>query len=153
MDITQLGVDQLHQLRKSIADEIQLISNSYANLKIAAARFNHSLEGISEMNEGNRDQELLVPLTSSMYIPGTLNDITTVMVDCGTGYYIKKPVEEADVYIQKKIQMVQANMDKIQMTLIQKRKDLDAVGMVVNAKMEHMKAQQAKQVVEKAIIE
>jgi len=33
---------------------------------------------------------VLVPLTSSLYVPGKLSDVENVVVDVGTGYYIKK---------------------------------------------------------------
>jgi len=33
---------------------------------------------------------VLVPLSSSMYVPGQLSDVENVMVDVGTGYYVKK---------------------------------------------------------------
>ena len=35
-------------------------------------------------------KEVLVPLTSSLYVPGKLNDVENVVVDVGTGYYVKK---------------------------------------------------------------
>ena len=34
-------------------------------------------------------KEILVPLTSSMYVPGRLSDVENVMVDIGTGYQVK----------------------------------------------------------------
>jgi len=33
---------------------------------------------------------LLVPLTTSLYVPGTLADTPNVIVDVGTGYYVEK---------------------------------------------------------------
>lgn len=33
---------------------------------------------------------LLVPLTSSLYVPGRISDPEHVVIDIGTGYYVKK---------------------------------------------------------------
>lgn len=33
---------------------------------------------------------MLVPLTSSLYVPGKITDPEHVVVDIGTGYYVKK---------------------------------------------------------------
>lgn len=33
---------------------------------------------------------ILVPLTNSLYVPGKLADLENVIVDVGTGYYVKK---------------------------------------------------------------
>jgi prefoldin alpha subunit len=35
-------------------------------------------------------KQVLVPLTSSLYVPGKLTDVENVVVDVGTGYYVKK---------------------------------------------------------------
>ena len=35
-------------------------------------------------------KEVLVPLTSSLYVPGRLTDVESVVVDIGTGYYVTK---------------------------------------------------------------
>ena len=42
------------------------------------------------MNDSNKDKTILVPLTSSLYVPGTLADVKKVVVDIGTGYYVEK---------------------------------------------------------------
>jgi len=33
---------------------------------------------------------ILVPLTTSLYVPGKLADIENVIVDVGTGFYVEK---------------------------------------------------------------
>ena len=42
------------------------------------------------MNLAPTDTTLLVPLTASLYVPGKLHDPENVIVDVGTGYYVKK---------------------------------------------------------------
>jgi hypothetical protein len=31
----------------------------------------------------------MAPMTSSLYVPGTLGDVDSIIVDIGTGYYVK----------------------------------------------------------------
>jgi hypothetical protein len=57
------------------------------------------------------DKPILVPLTTSLYVPGTLADNENVIVDVGTGFYVEKVgpllwVEEyeADGYRAQKTQ-------------------------------------------------
>lgn len=35
-------------------------------------------------------KQILVPLTSSLYVPGTIADTENVIVDVGTGFYVEK---------------------------------------------------------------
>ena len=36
------------------------------------------------------DRVILVPLTNSLYVPGKLCEVDNVLIDVGTGYYVKK---------------------------------------------------------------
>lgn len=38
----------------------------------------------------NEGKDMLVPLTSSLYVPGKVVDCDKFMVDVGTGYYVEK---------------------------------------------------------------
>ena len=40
------------------------------------------------------DTEILVPLTTSLYVPGKLADRKKVIVDVGTGFYVEKVVPD-----------------------------------------------------------
>jgi len=44
-------------------------------------------EGVAKQKEGT---PLLVPLTTSLYVPGRLASSEKVIVDVGTGYYVEK---------------------------------------------------------------
>ena len=36
------------------------------------------------------EKPILVPLTTSLYVPGTLADTENVIVDVGTGFFVEK---------------------------------------------------------------
>jgi len=40
---------------------------------------------------------ILVPLTTSLYVPGTLADAENVIVDVGTGFYVEKVRQSTQV--------------------------------------------------------
>lgn len=47
------------------------------------------LGGYTELTK-RLGRTILVPLTSSLYVPGTLADPDNVIVDVGTGFYVEK---------------------------------------------------------------
>ena len=55
---------------------------------ISFFRFQDSGDSIGKLVPENKDKEILVPLTGSMYVPGKLSDPEKVIVDVGTGYVI-----------------------------------------------------------------
>lgn len=50
---------------------------------------NEGVIGSKEKGTDGKD-EILVPLTSSLYVKGTLADREKVLVDVGTGFYVEK---------------------------------------------------------------
>jgi prefoldin subunit 5 len=48
------------------------------------------------------DEEVLVPLTGSLFVPGTIKSASRVLVDVGTGFYVEKsPADAADILGKK----------------------------------------------------
>jgi prefoldin subunit 5 len=48
-------------------------------------RFQDSGDSLGKLTPENKDKEILVPLTGSMYVPGQLSNAEKVLVDVGTG--------------------------------------------------------------------
>jgi prefoldin alpha subunit len=69
---------------------------------------------LNKLTPENKDKEILVPLTGSMYVPGILSDPDKVIVDVGTGYYVEKDIASAKEYFVKKVKYVTEQMEKVQ---------------------------------------
>lgn len=59
-------------------------------MKIAQGKFVESGESVEKMTSDIKGRTILVPLTGSMYVPGTIADTDSVIIDIGTGYYAQK---------------------------------------------------------------
>ena len=87
--------------------ELQHLTSSFQQLKSAQAKFKACLANVEEVKPANKgtllistektrkcsycaDKTILVPLTNSLYVPGKLSDSEYVIVDVGTGYYVRK---------------------------------------------------------------
>jgi len=44
----------------------------------------------------------MVPLTSSLYVPGRMDDSSKVLVEVGAGYLVEENVEKAKEYCERK---------------------------------------------------
>ena len=93
----------------------------------------------------NKDKEILVPLTGSMYVPGKLSEPEKVIVDVGTGYYVEKDINGANEYFTKKVKYVTEQMEKVQAIGNEKNKIREAVMDVMESKLQAQFAQQASQ--------
>jgi prefoldin alpha subunit len=62
-----------------------------SNLRMQASRIGSCVVGGDSMCD-RLGTTILVPLTNSLYVPGKLSDTEHVVVDIGTGYYVKKVI-------------------------------------------------------------
>lgn len=85
-------------------------------------------------------KELLVPLTSSMYVPGKLHDVEHVLIDVGTGYYVEKTAEDAKDFFKRKIDFLTKQMEKIQPALQEKHAMKQAVMEMMSQKIQQLTA-------------
>lgn len=78
---------------------------------------------------------LLVPLTSSLYVPGTLADTEKVLVDVGTGFYVEKDVASAQKFYEGKVEELGKNIKDLENIVNSKANNLRVVEEVLRQKM------------------
>ncbi|MCJ1482041.1 subunit of tubulin prefoldin [Schaereria dolodes] len=59
-------------------------------------------------------KKILVPLTTSLYVPGTLADTDRVIVDVGTGFYVEKTTKDATEFYKSKIEDLGENLKDLE---------------------------------------
>ncbi|KAH6678524.1 Prefoldin [Halenospora varia] len=123
VDITSLSLQQLSQVKKQFEDELTHLTNSFTQLRAAQAKFRECLRsistGVSSKTEG---KPILVPLTASLYVPGTLADADKVIVDVGTGFYVEKSTKDATKFYEGKVEELGGNL-KVLEKIIQEKTD------------------------------
>ncbi|KAK3858078.1 hypothetical protein Pcinc_035700, partial [Petrolisthes cinctipes] len=102
----------------------------------------------------SKGKELLVPLTSCMYVPGSIADAEKLLIDVGTGYYVERDVNGAKDYFKRKVKFVTEQMEKIQKIASEKSKLREVVMDMMEIKLDQqlavIKQQQQQQGVAKA---
>lgn len=87
VNLATLSVQQLDQFKGQCIQEIQLLQQSLSNLKMVQQSFISSEQSIEQLKPIEKNKEMLVPLTGSLYVPGKLISNDRVLVDIGTGWY------------------------------------------------------------------
>tara|TARA_B110001452_G_scaffold194785_1_gene164791 strand:- start:1122 stop:1430 length:309 start_codon:yes stop_codon:yes gene_type:complete len=78
---------------------------------------------------------MLVPVTSSLYVPGETTKLDTVLVDVGTGYYLEKSLPEAQAFLDRKIHLIMGQAGKVGQALQIKQQGLQSTVQAMNAKI------------------
>ncbi|WWC57847.1 prefoldin, alpha subunit [Kwoniella dejecticola CBS 10117] len=142
VNVTDLEPAQLQEVKKQLDQELDHLTNSYSQLKQAQTKFKTCIENVNSLRPDSKGKEILIPLTSSLYVPGKLVDTDNFVVDVGTGYYIKKTKAETASHYTSKSTFVQTNLDTLQKTIERKQDNVQSVVQVLQMKMQDAQQQQ-----------
>ncbi|KKK26073.1 prefoldin subunit 5 [Aspergillus ochraceoroseus] len=120
VNINSLSVPQLRALQTRLSSELEHLTSSHAKLRAAQSRFRDCVRSINEGVVGSEKkgtagkEDILVPLTSSLYVRGKLADRETVLVDVGTGYFVEKVKElEANLTDLEKLVQTKSSQQRL----------------------------------------
>ncbi|KAG0127734.1 Prefoldin subunit-domain-containing protein [Tuber indicum] len=133
VDLSTLSVDNLAAVKKQLDDELEHLTTSFSKLRQAQNKFQ---ECIATVKTGLRPHKtVLVPLTTSLYVPGTLSDTENVLVDVGTGYYVEKSAADAEKFYAEKVKTLTENLGELEKIIAQKRQNVQVVENVFRQKV------------------
>merc|ERR1719239_450685 len=69
---------------------------------------------VSKITSKSENSEILVPLTSCMYVPGRIKNANKFLLNMGTGYYIEKDGNGAAKFFERKVKHVTEQIEKVQ---------------------------------------
>ncbi|XP_003227875.1 prefoldin subunit 5 [Anolis sagrei] len=145
VNISELSLPQLEVLKNQLDQEVEFLSSSIAQLKVVQTKYVEAKDCLTVLNKSNEGKELLVPLSSSMYVPGKLSDVGNVLIDVGTGYYVEKSVDDARDFFKRKIDFLTKQIEKIQPALQEKHGMKQAVMEMMSQKIQQLTAAGASQ--------
>ncbi|KAJ0398843.1 hypothetical protein ATCC90586_001370 [Pythium insidiosum] len=145
INLMDLSLEQLSSLRTQLEAELKQLTTSFGGLREAQARFQESKDALSHLSDKNLNKEVLVPLTSSMFVPGTLANVQDVLVDIGTGYFVEHKVDDAKAFMDRKITFLESNTDQLKTVLETKRQMLEGVIYVLQEKLKIAAMQEDQQ--------
>lgn len=132
---------QLEKLQADLQRQVEIMSSSLSHLSNAVARLSASRENAAQLATMNAGEHVMVPITSSIYVPGKLKDTSKVLVDIGTGFFIEKSPKSAEAYFARRAALLKEEQDKATQMHTQKRQQLEAVSAVLQRKTSEMPAE------------
>ncbi|OAY74662.1 probable prefoldin subunit 5 [Ananas comosus] len=139
-EMERMGVEQLRSLKEQTDLEVNLLQDGLAKIRTAASRLESAAAALHDLSLRPHGKKLLVPLTASLYVPGTLDDADKVLVDVGTGYFIEKTMAEGKDYCERKINLLKSNFDELVEMASKKKSIADEAGLVLQAKLRQASA-------------
>ncbi|GAW18729.1 hypothetical protein ANO14919_082110 [Xylariales sp. No.14919] len=137
VNLDTLSAQQLTQVKQQLDQELEHLTSSFTQLQAAQSKFRDCLRcvqgGKSPALQENKP--ILVPLTNSLYVSGTLSDASYVLVDVGTGFYIEKSVKSAAEFYESKMTEVGGNIKELEGIVQAKTNNVRVIEQVLRQKM------------------
>ncbi|ODM21955.1 putative prefoldin subunit 5 [Aspergillus cristatus] len=141
INVSSLSVPQLRALQSRLTTELEHLTTSHTKLRAAQTKFQDCVRSINDGVKGSQQKgtdgkdEILVPLTSSLYVKGKLADREKVLVDVGTGFYVEKTTAKATEFYNTKIKGLENNLKDLAKVVQGKDVQLRAVEDVLRQKV------------------
>ena len=110
--IEKLSIDQLNYVGQQIEKDIKHYSQYYSSLRAVNNKYLDNKEYIKQLKE-YKDKEILVPMTSSLYIPGKCADVKKLTIEIGANFFVETTIEKAEKFCDRKLEFIKKNMDKM----------------------------------------
>lgn len=104
--------NQKHLQHVFVLQEIEVLSRSVQQLTNARQKFQESSDCIERQSTVENNATILVPLTGSMYVPGSVVDKNKFMIDIGTGYFVEKDTTAALEFFTRKIAFLNSRIEE-----------------------------------------
>ncbi|KAG7673497.1 hypothetical protein Ndes2526B_g03053 [Nannochloris sp. 'desiccata'] len=113
IDISQLSLPELQELHQQLSQEVESFTTNMMALQQTAGRFASAGQSIEALKEREEGQPVLIPMTESLYVSGTLDSVETVLLEIGTGYYIEKDIDGGIDYAKRKVNLVRDKVEQL----------------------------------------
>mmetsp|Transcript_2235 Transcript_2235/g.2152 ORF Transcript_2235/g.2152 Transcript_2235/m.2152 type:complete len:149 (-) Transcript_2235:279-725(-) len=140
-----MSLEQLNQLKQSEESRLQAITQHYATLRASASRFTSSQNALGELTPSSEHKTIMIPLTESLYVPGTIKDPSKVMVELGTGFHVEKTTKDAQVFLERKAKLVDVNSENVMEAINGTRNNVESINNAMQGKMVEIRARQEGQ--------
>ncbi|KAG6773662.1 hypothetical protein POTOM_020954 [Populus tomentosa] len=144
-EMEKMSIEQLKALKEQTDLEVNLLQDSLNNIKTATGRLEITATSLHDLSLRPQGKKMLVPLTASLYVPGTLDDADKVLVDVGTGYFVEvswlqlaKTMNEGKDYCERKINLLKSNFDQLIELATKKKTVADEAGAILQAKLRQL---------------
>eukprot|EP00558_Chaetoceros_sp_UNC1202_P004471 CAMPEP_0197232786 /NCGR_PEP_ID=MMETSP1429-20130617/1029_1 /TAXON_ID=49237 /ORGANISM="Chaetoceros sp., Strain UNC1202" /LENGTH=150 /DNA_ID=CAMNT_0042690917 /DNA_START=31 /DNA_END=483 /DNA_ORIENTATION=+ len=137
-----MSLEQLNQIKQTQESRLQAITQHYATLRASSSRFSSASSALSQIGPSCESNDIMIPLTESLYVPGKIKDTNKIMVELGTGYYVEKNVKDAQAFLERKSKLVDVNSENVMEAISATRRNVESVNIAMQGKMMEIRARQ-----------
>lgn len=139
VNLASLEPQQLVAFKQSTQQELMHLQSSYDALVLAQNKYRDCISSVrlieqQQQQKDNANGEMLIPLTSSLYVMGH-NRVGKFKIDVGTGYFVEKDGREAVAFFTKRVDKLSGDALKLRRLVTDKMGLLQSIDSVLREKI------------------
>lgn len=137
-----MDLPQLSDTKTRLESEMNELGQQIELLAQARQKFMSATATVTEIQKFPANNRQLVPINTSLYVPGKILTTEKLLVELGTGYYCEKSAPDALKVIERKSALVADSISQIERVGYEKRMQLEQVINVMKYKASQGQQQQ-----------
>ncbi|KAL6777676.1 PFD5 [Auxenochlorella protothecoides x Auxenochlorella symbiontica] len=133
--LDSLGPQELAEVGKQLEGEINGFIQNALTLQQTAGKFAAAGQSVEYLQEQKKGQPLLLPLTESLYVSGTLESVESVLLEIGTGYFVERDLEGGIDYCRRKVLLVRDKTEQLSQLIKSRQTALAQVNALLEQKV------------------
>ena len=144
INIDTMSLDQLNSLKQQQQNRLESLSVQYNAFKDAKDRLSLAKESLATIpTDGEGGQEIMIPLTESLYAPGKIVDPNKILVELGAGFFVEKSANDALKVLERKYKVVDKNTENVMSAIEVSSRNVQALNQAMQGKMMEIQTKQA----------
>lgn len=131
------------QFKQQLNQELEQLQGSYQALKMAQMKYKECRTNVKQIGD-SADEQIMVPLTASLYVPGKVSNSDKFLIDVGTGYYVEKTGDEAANFFDSRLTKLSKDSTKLSSLIGEKAQLSQRVDEVLRQKLAKQQAELGK---------
>ena len=133
--LDQLQLEDLVQFKQRLTQDLQTFLGSYNGLKALEQKFEFGKVLVEQVStKAQVGDEVMLPLTNSLFVPGKLKDTNKFLIELGTGYFVEYDAKGAQAFCARKAAFTKDTSEQAQNEMENKRKLIEQVNIEISRK-------------------
>ena len=138
LNLEALTIKELTTLKQKLEEDMRVFldtKHKFLDLKRKYQESKILVQNLKKKEPVNAPQEIFVPLSNSVYIPGEIRDRDSYIVDIGTGYYAERNSEQTVEYCEQTCALLDQNILALDKEIRVKKEFLDKLNFNIQKKV------------------
>jgi prefoldin alpha subunit len=135
-----LTLEQLLGFKTQLEAELQKLTGTIQLTNETIAKTLAGKDALMTFSNSEVGKDILIPVTESMYVHGTVQETKRPIVELGTGYYVETSVEKAAEFVNKRVSRLKNQQEGLRNTFKEKQQQYQLVVTIANRKIQASRA-------------